>query len=113
MGQYVEIESCGESVVCYCPVCGRVVFTKEWEATNNPCEHALFSGSNQFGEYYNPAPDMHPLLDDEDAMLSPWDDKFLEGCPGSAVLLGFTSHGMACGPVSLTIIHGIRFPEAA
>lgn len=113
MGQYVEIESCWDSASFHCPVCGRVVFTEDGDATQNPCEHVLFSWINQVGEYYNPATDMQTLLGDQDAMLSPWDDEFLERCPESAVLFGFTSHGMACGPVSLTIVHGIRFPKAA
>lgn len=113
MSQYVEIESCWDSAAFYCPVCGHVVFTEEGEATEKPCEHVLFSWINLVGEYYNPAMAIQPILDDEDTMLSPWDDAFLEQCPESAVLFAFTSHGMACGPVSLTIVHGIRFPDAA
>lgn len=113
MDQYLEIESCWDVAAFHCPVCGRVVFTEEGDATKNPCEHVLFSWINQVSEYYNPAEVVQMLLDDEDAKLSPWDDEFLERCPESVVLFGFTSYGMACEPVSPTIVHGIRFPKAA
>jgi hypothetical protein len=111
MSQYVEIESCWDSCTFHCPVCGRVVFTEEGNPTTQPCEHVLFSWINQVGEYYNPAPDMRALLEEEDPAPLPCDSDFLERCPDSAVLFGFHSQGMACGPVSLTIVHGIRFPE--
>jgi hypothetical protein len=64
MGQYVEIESCWDSASFHCPVCGRVVFTEDGDAMQNPCEHVLFSWINQVGEYYNPAADMQAHLGD-------------------------------------------------
>ena len=52
------------------------------------------------------------LLEDDEDGFSPWDEEFLSRCPETAVLFGLESRGMACGPVSMTVIHAIKFPEA-
>jgi hypothetical protein len=87
MAQYITIQNFWESPKFHCPVCGAEVFTENGEPTDKPCEHVLFSWIDQVGD-------------------------FLSRCPDTAVLFAMESSGMACGPVSLTVIHAIKFPEA-
>ena len=74
----------------------------------------MFSWIDAVGDYENAHAKIESLLSrfdrDEDTDPCPDDDDFLNGLPEDAVLFAFTHHGMACGPVSTTIIHGIRFP---
>lgn len=38
------------------------------------------------------------------------DAELLDKLPESAVVFAFTEHGLACGPVSTTVVHCIEFP---
>lgn len=111
MGQYVEIDSDWRTPVFHCPVCGRKVFTRKGRPASRPCEHVLFSWINQVSEFYNAATEIQPLLKDEESRHSPASEAFLKRCPKTAVLFSFASYEMGCGPLSLKIIHAIRFLE--
>lgn len=112
MAQYITIQNFWESPKFHCPVCGAEVFTENGEPTDKPCEHVLFSWIDQVGDFYNAADEVNGLLEDDENWFSPSDEEFLSRCPDTAVLFALESSGMACGPVSLTVIHAIKFPEA-
>lgn len=114
MAQYVEIENVWYGTKYCCPVCGAIVFTSNGEPTADPCEHVLFSWIDAVSDFYNPAPEIERLAQQaeqaDECGPIPSDDIFLESLPDNEVLFAFTDHGIACGPVSTTVIHGIRFP---
>lgn len=111
MGQYITIQNYWESPKFHCPACGAEVFTETGDPTEKPCEHILFSWIDQVGEFYNTTEEIKALVEDRENWLSPSDDEFLARCPETAVLFAMEYNGMACGPVSLTLIHAIKFPE--
>lgn len=111
MSQYVTIQNYSGSPKFHCPACGAEVFTEDGEHTKKPCEHVLFSWIDQVGEFYNTADEIRDLVEDDESWFCPSDEEFLTRCPGTAVLFALESSGMACGPVSLTVIHAIKFPE--
>jgi hypothetical protein len=114
MAQYITIENNWQGAAFHCPACGNPVFTERGEPTNKPCSHLLFSWINEIGEFHNVADEIGDSLEGHEKnelRLAPWDDEFLESLPETAVLFGFELHGMACGPVSTTVVHAIRFPS--
>ena len=114
MAQLVEIDNIWSGPQFCCPVCGNEVYGTNGEGTSKPCEHLLFSWIDQVGEYENSSTEtrktLKQLSDEDGYEPSPYDDEFLNAMPESSVLFALTEHGFACGPVSLTIIHGICFP---
>ena len=113
MAQYTTIRICWDTPEFHCPVCGAEVFSVSGEPTAKPCDHLLFSWIDQVGEFYNTADEVNALIEDEETWSSLSDGEFLARCPDTAVLFAFEFSGMACGPVSLTVIHAIKFPEAS
>lgn len=113
MAQYIPIQNRWESPRFHCPACGAVVFTENGDPTEKPCEHVLFSWIDQVGDFYNVAEEVNSLVQDEENWCSPSDEEFLTRCPEMAVLFALESSGMACGPVGLTVIHAIKFPETS
>lgn len=114
MAQYVDIANVWGAWSFHCPVCGATVFTELGEPTEAPCEHLLFSWIDAAGEYYNPAAEILEIeqnADEQDEYEpDPADDEFRELFPDNVILFAMTQYGMACGPVSTTVVHGIRFP---
>jgi hypothetical protein len=110
--QYIEIQKRWVSHNFHCPVCGAEVFSEDGEPTGDPCQHVLFSWIDEVGEFYNAADEVKPILEDDENWLSPSDEEFLSRCPDTAVLFALESSGIACGPVSFTVIHAIKFPES-
>jgi hypothetical protein len=74
----------------------------------------FFSWIDAVGEYYNPSSEIQRMVEEceeaDEFEPSPCDDGFLQKLPDNAVLFALTEHGMACGPVSTTVVHGIKFP---
>ena len=116
MAQYIEITNVWGGVSFCCPVCGAEVFTESGEPTHTPCDHVLFSWIDAVGDYYNAAPELRQLLqrseENDELEPSPSDNDFTELFPDNVILFALTEHGIACGPVSTTVVHGIRFPFA-
>lgn len=114
MAQLVEIDNFWNGVAFYCPACGAEIYAPEGQGTQSPCEHLLFSWIDAVGEYENPHSEVATLLEkltaEDDYEPSPFDDNLLEGLPDNSVLFSLTHHGMACGPVSTTVMHAVRFP---
>ena len=115
MAQYIEITKVWNGTKYCCPVCGSEVFDDNGEPTGRPCKHVLFSWIDAVGDYYNPALEIQRLIqqweETDEFGPSPSDDEFLKLLPENSVLFALTEHGMACGPVSITVVHGIRFPS--
>lgn len=113
MGQYIKIQSCWESSKFHCPVCGAEVFTANGEPTDKPCEHVMFSWISEVGDFYNVAEQVNSILEDDENWVSPSEEGFLSRCPDTAVLFALEFSSMSCGPVSLTLVHAINFPESS
>jgi hypothetical protein len=111
MSQYISIDQAWESPKFHCPACGAEVFSVDGEPTDKPCEHLLFSWIDQVGEFYNASDEIKKILKDDEDGLRPNEEEFILRCPDNTVLFALESCGMACGPVSLTVIHAIKFPE--
>ena len=115
MAQTVEIENFWNGVAFYCPACGAEVYSPDGQGAASPCEHLLFSWIDAVGEFENPNPNLSTLIErltsDDGYEPSPFDDAFLEGLPDNSVLFSMIHHGTACGPVSMTVLHAIQFPE--
>ncbi len=115
MAQYIEIEDAWRTTKFCCPACGQEVCSEDGEFADKPCEHVLFSWINEVGEYYNPCPEIQRMVEEsertDELESCPFDEEFQQLFPDNAILFAFTSHGMACGPVSTTVVHGIRFPH--
>ncbi len=116
MAQLVEFDNLWNGTEFHCPACGAEIYTADGEPTSSPCPHLMFSWLDAVGEYDNPSSDIKSLLkqlsdaDDYGYEPCPHDDELLDALPDDAVLFALTQHGMACGPVSSTIIHAVRFP---
>ena len=116
MAQYITIDNSLMTAVFHCPICGSQAFSELGEPTNRPCDHLLFSWISEIGEFDNAAVEVKAIFSggEEDGLdeysFAPWDEKFQQLLPEHAVLFAFESQGMACGPVSLTIVHGIKYP---
>lgn len=115
MAQIIEIENYWQGTKFCCPACGKEVFTEDGGPALKPCEHVLFSWISEVGEIYNPSAQVQRLMDESEARdempPSPYDDELVDALPDNAVLFALTEHGMACGPVSLTVVHAINFPQ--
>ncbi len=107
MAQYIDIHNNWESARFHCPACGAVIFDERGEPTPNPCKHLLFSWIDEVGDFYNPADEVKQILEEDDIL--PFDDETLEKFPETTVIFRLVSFGMACGPVSITVIHAINF----
>ena len=112
MGKYVSIQQEWQSPKFHCPACGAEVFTENGEPADKPCEHVLFSWIDQVGDFYNTAEEVGELIEDDENWFSLSTEDFLSRCPETAVLFALEVSGMACGPVRLTVVHAIKFPEA-
>ena len=116
MTQVVEIEKYWNGTKFCCPVCGCEVFGADGEPASAPCEHVVFSWISEVDEYYNPSRHVQQIVENaeecDELLPSPFDEEFQQGLPENTVLFGMTEYGMACGPVSLTVVHAINFPQA-
>ena len=102
----------------FCPVCGSVMVDPEVGFEVDRCEHFLFGYVDVAGELEVFSPDFAPVarrleaaeLDEE--YLVPWDEQFAQLCEPGTTIFGLTSHGMACGPASMTVCVGVAIPAA-
>lgn len=98
----------------HCPVCGTQLLNPE-EGLRS-CAHLLFAWIDVVGEFDQELtrPEIHELaegLDEDGLWASPCEDEFLEKLPRNSVAFAFTEHGIACGPISNTVVIGVQFPQ--
>lgn len=110
MAQFVSIDAEAMSFRFHCPVCGAAMYTKNGEATNDPCDHFLFSWTSMPGEALHTTKELEDLFEDDESWGYPSDESFLSRCPVNAVLFAFETSGMACGPIADAVVHAIKFP---
>tara|TARA_Y100000310_G_C20636826_1_gene791623 strand:+ start:1562 stop:1900 length:339 start_codon:yes stop_codon:yes gene_type:complete len=86
----------------YCPACGKPILPRPME----PCEHLLFVYLE--GVCYDPTgigEKFEEILLDDDSDGEPQTALEKVDLPETAFVLSITSYGMACGPVSSTILY--------
>ena len=115
--EYVDLEVESQEPF-FCPVCGSVMVDPDLGFEVERCEHFLFGYVDVAGELEVFSSDFAPVARrleaaelDEDYLL-PWDEQFAQLCEAGTKIFGLTSHGMACGPVSLTVCVGVAIPKA-
>lgn len=89
------------AVSLHCPACGAVAMD-EAHFAETPCKHLIFAFLDEVGDFSYIAPELEKLLeklsDDEDQV----DGLCKRIKSKTAICLGVTTSGMACGPVSST-----------
>ena len=115
MTQIVNIDNYWQGLKFCCPACGCEVFTDNGEPATEPCEHLVFSWIGDADEFYNPSQRVQQVVEKAEEMdemsPSPFEDEFQQTLPDNTVMFALTEYGMACGPVSFTVVHAIEFPE--
>ncbi len=116
MTQIVNIDNYWQGLKFCCPACGSEVFTANGEPAAEPCEHVVFSWIGDADEFYNPSQQVERMITkagkSDEFYPSPYEEDFQQTLPDNTVMFALTEHGMACGPVSWTVVHAIEFPEA-
>ena len=54
---------------------------------------------------------LEKLEDEEFGYSPPFKDKFIDACPETAVIFSYNYSGIACGPVHMSVVIGIKYPE--
>lgn len=122
-GQIVNLSATWDGTRFHCPACGAEIFDDQG-VTHAACSHLLFtwdSESGMFDSVSQVMPDrIHkaalsdPLESesDDDEIPAPWENEFTEFLEEQDVVFCLNCSGLACGPVSLTVAVGVRFPNA-
>lgn len=119
---YVEI---GQLITCdpqevYCPLCGKKL-TKEGEGTTtvDPCKHLAFFYLPEYEAFEYKSDDFKQRTKDlefeydEDEYVKFEDFLTRAGYGDSLLALELTYGGIACGPISITIVVGYDFGAPA
>lgn len=98
----------------HCPVCGTQLVVPDEELRS--CPHLLFAWIDVVGDFEEELtrPEIRTLaesLDEDEVGVSPYEDAFLNKLPRNSLAFALTEHGIACGPVSTTLVVGVQFPQ--
>lgn len=114
MAQLVEINGVWSGATFHCPACGEPVFICG-EPALECCPHVMFSWIDMVGDYYNVSKSFRQIIkqyeDSDELEPGACDTELLDKLPENAVAFAFTEKGLACGPVSTTVVHCIEFPS--